>query len=233
MNGYAVVFAAIPGATAVLTWIYEHYPRLSAVAFALTAAILAVGFPRWLDALAGLTASKSGTAWLGFITAVSFICFWLEVFGVPGGKRLRKMLAPGATAAGPRPKRRYHRIRTPAIGIVFGTALVLAVGSLNRLVTGAGVSATQTSKLASTAITDIQSGKAAHAMPHQAQLIYAAVGVMVFLVLVGVAVHVERRKRGLGGKRGVPGMSGGAGRSPAAAGLPGAPGRSVLEPGKR
>ena len=206
MHGYAAVAALILAIPAVMLWVYERLPRPSAWCFWLLAIAVSIAFPQWLDSAAGLTYSRSGLAALGAFTVVTGFCFFMEAFGTPNLRKLRKAFKMNG-GAGSRPKQHYHRIRTPGFSLAFGSALILALGSLDRLVTGAGQSLTQTTSLASATIAQVRSGQAAKAVPHGERMTYLAIGVAVFVVLIFIAVHVERRKRA--GMRGVLGRPGG------------------------
>ena len=197
IHGYPVTAAAICGAVGMLTWAYGKAARITAWAFGLAAFFAAIGITAWLDALAGLTSRGGGLAVFALVLTASGFAFYYEVIR----------------------KHKHHRIRTPVVAGIFGTAVVVAIGSISSLTASAGKTPVKAGQALGIAVTQIRSGKAAAAMPPGHQTTVLVMGLAIIGALVFAAVSFERRGkggRGIAGAR--PGLPAG-GRRPAA--LPG------------
>ena len=232
MNGPAVVIAACLLGLGFLLHHYDRLPRFTPWIFAAAAAAGTVGFPVFLDALAGLTATKKGLAVFGVGSLVLLVVLTLETVPAPGAMsgRLRNInrRAKGEKARPvqvTRRERKHEGVIKPVIGVLFGSSVILILGSRDRLLTGAGQSAAQTTSLAGSTITQIQTGKAAHVVPPGSQMSIAVTGLVVIAAFIVFLVSHQRRRlrtrgllppKGSKGNRGNTGFGGGD-----ASGLPG------------
>jgi cation transport ATPase len=189
IDGYAVALAAIFGGLALAAWAYKRFHRITAWLVALSAFLLAAGVTAWTDALASLIRSGTGITVLIAVLLISALAFYFEAVV----------------------KHKHHRIRTPFIGAVFGTAVLLALASLGRLLSEAAKSPANAGRAISTSLAHIRSGQAAAAATgsHGTPVLLTALGIVVALVMV--AMRVERRGpgRGRGGPSGPPAIEAG------------------------
>jgi hypothetical protein len=187
-HGYALVLALFFGAAAATAWAYERAPRVAAVMTALGAAALAIGLTTWLDALATLTATGPGLAVLAITLAVTGFGFGLEAIR----------------------RHKFHRVRTYAISGIFGTAVVAAYASASRLLSGAGATAGQTGQALAQAVNQVQSGKAAAALPPSHAKSVFVIALVILAAIVVLAAALERRKKARGRTGGMPASLGAA-----------------------
>lgn len=196
MHGYPVAAGAIIGFLALRLWHYHKMPRITAWLFGISAFLLTVGVTVWLDALAGLTGTGTGLTVLAAVLLIGGISWYFE------GVR----------------KHKHHRIWTPVLGIVFGTAVVLGFALWPRILHKAGKTSGKTGEALSQAITQIHTGHAAAAVSGGQQRTVLLMGVAALVVLIVLALRHERSK-GKGGTS-VPASSGrparSSGRRPAA-----------------
>jgi drug/metabolite transporter (DMT)-like permease len=172
IHGYPVAAGAVLGLLAARLWHYHRLPRLTAWLFGLAAGLMTIGVTVWLDALAGLTATGTGLTVLLAVLLIGGISWWFE------GVR----------------KHKHHRIWTPVLGIVFGTAVVLGIGEWGALSGQAGKSPGKVSSALSQAVQQVRTGQAAAAVPpnHRVAVLLAGLGVVALLVFL--AIHHERTK---------------------------------------
>jgi hypothetical protein len=189
IHGYPVAMGLLAFMFGAMTWRYRKLHRLSAIGFGLGAFFLAIGVVPWLDALSGLVDSGTGLTVLAIIDLVAGLGFWYEAVQ----------------------KHMHHRIRTPVTALTFGTALMLTIGNLGRLLTQAARSAGKTARALSQSVHQIKSGQAAHAMPqHQGLVVLAAgAGILMLLIVLG-----HRHEHGRGSRRGGQAAIGGGGGTP-------------------
>jgi drug/metabolite transporter (DMT)-like permease len=196
IHGYPVAAGAVLGLLAARLWHYHKLPRLTAWLFGLSAALMTIGVTIWLDALVGVTATGTGLTVLLAVLLIGGISWWFE------GVR----------------KHKHHRIWTPVLGIVFGTAVVLGIGEWGSLSGQASKSPGKVSGALSQAVQQIRTGQAAAAVPpdHRVTVLLAGLGVVVLLVFL--AIHHERGKgKGAGavsGARPPAAIAAGSSRSP-------------------
>ena len=193
IHGYPVAVGAVLGLLAIRLWHYHKMPRITAWLFGLSAALVTIGVTVWLDVLAGLATTGTGLTVLLGVLLIGGISWWFE------GIR----------------KHKHHRIWTPVLGIVFGTAVVLGIGEWSALSGQAAASPGQVSGALSQAVSQVRSGQAATAVPpsHRALILLAGLGAVALLVIL--ALRHERGKGKSAGGSALPA----AGRRPAA--LPG------------
>ena len=174
IHGYPVALAAIAFVAGVRLWSYKKGHRLSAWFFGAAAFGLAIGFTPWTDALASLVATGTGLTVLLIVDVVSGFGFYYEA--------IRKHM--------------HHRIVTPLMALAFGTALLLTIGSITRLLAKAAKSPSKTSDALGSAVSRIQSGRAAHAVPHGHALTALAIAGAFLMVLIVLGRKFENRKSG-------------------------------------
>ena len=198
IHGFPVALAAITFSIAAGLWSYRKLHRVTAWGFGLAAFFLAVGLTPWTDALASLVSTGIGITVLVIVAIVGAFGFHFEA----------------------NLKHQHHRIRTPVIAVTFGTAIVLTIGSLSRLLRKAAESPSRTGDALGSAISRIQSGKAAHAVPAGHGLFVLAIAAAFLMAMIMFGHRMEKRRK--------PGAIGGA----PAAGRRGIPGRSALPAGR-
>jgi len=189
IHGFPVALAAITFSIAAGLWSYRKLHRVTAWGFGLAAFFLAAGLTPWTDALASLVATGAGITVLVIVAIVGGFGFHFEAIL----------------------KHQHHRIRTPVIAVTFGTAIVLTIGSLSRLLRKAAESPSKTSDALGSAISRIQSGKAAHAVPAGHGLFVLAIGAAVLMALIMFGHKMENRRKG-GGRGMIPAAARPAGR---------------------
>jgi hypothetical protein len=215
--GDAVAWGALTGALGALLWIHEHhFQRFTAWLFAASAGFFAIGIPPWHAALAGLTTTGAGLTALGVLGLLIFPTFHLEAIrthkrsrftGLLGGKKAKGSGGPGGQVAilgssAPR-KNRHHRIRTPVVAMIAGTLAVVVIGGWRLLAKAAGRSAAGAGHALIQSSQQINSGKAAAAVPASHRPGIYVIAAIVLLVIIAVMRSVEKRKKG-GGRRGGP-----------------------------
>jgi hypothetical protein len=207
-----VAFLGIGAAAfGIWTWAYQKMPRFTCVMLLLAGFLLTIGVPVLLDALARAIAGNAGTIVLGIVDLCGLWSFWHEV--------VRRHL--------------HHRIRTPALSLVLGVALVLSWASLTSLLSEAVHSPVQAGSALSHATTAVRSGHAAAAVtPDKQMIVLVAAAVLLALLVIG-GFRAERGGRGRSSARGGASRGG----SPVASRIPVAPsgGRrpAALPGGKR
>lgn len=175
IHGAPVAAAFIIG---VVAWMFHEHgwvPRATSWMFGIAAALLTIGVTAWLDAIAGLTSTGTG---LTILIALAII----------GGTLVIKHTSD---------KKKHHPVRSTAIFIVAGVVIVVVIGSFRAITKNAGKSLTGSGKALGQAITQINSGKAAHAVPAGHRLGILIWGVVIFAILVFVA----KARHGKGGKK--------------------------------
>ena len=199
IHGYPVALGAIAFVTGAVLWRYKKLHRLSAIGFGLGAFFLAVGVVPWLEALASLTASGTGITVLILVDIVSGFGAWYEAVC----------------------KHMHHRIRTPVLMVAFGTAVVLTIGSASRLLREAATSPGKSSAAVGRAISQIQSGHAAHAVPSHHALMILLLACAALVLLIVMAHRMEK------------GSSKSAGPAAIRGGRPAPSGRRAIPAGRR
>lgn len=195
MHGYPVAAGAVLGILAVSLWRYHKLPRIQAILFIASAFFLTVGITVWLDALAGLTATGTGITVLLAVLLLGSLAVWFEVVR----------------------KHKHHRIGTPVVGIVFGTAVVLGLALWHTLVHKAAKAVPRSGQALSQAIFQIRTGKAATAVPSGHRMEVLLIGAVALVILITAAIRHERGKGK--GARSAPAAgrpASGSGRRPAA-----------------
>jgi hypothetical protein len=192
LHGYPVAAGAIFGLLAIRLWHYKKAPRLTAWLFGLAAGLLTIGVTVWLDALAGLTATGTGLTVLIAVILIGGVSWYFE------GIR----------------KHKHHRVWTPVLGIVFGSAIPLAIALFPRMLHKATRVGPGTSSALSQAVSQVHSGGAATALAPGDRLDVLGVGLAALAVLVFLAIRHERKGGGKsgGGKPAIESSSGGGGR---------------------
>ena len=188
--GFPVALAAIAGAIAVLLWSYRKLHRITAWLFGLAAFLLATGLTPWTDALASLIRTGTGITALIIVLLAGGLGFHFEAIL----------------------KHQHHRIRTPVIAVVFGTALLLAIASIRRLLSEAAKSPAQAGHAIAISVGRIKSGQAAHAVSahgHGYPALAIAAAALAALVLLGRKMDkrgrkMDKRGRGRGAVPAVP-----------------------------
>lgn len=127
----------------------------------------------WLDTLAAFVSSTVGTIVLLVFLIGGGIMFTFEVV-------LRHM---------------HHPVRTPVISAVFGITLAIAIGDSARLIARAAKSPAKTAQAFGAAVTRIQSGKAATAVPPGHRLMILVSGLVIIAVIL-IGLHYAGRMRG-------------------------------------
>ena len=200
MKGSLLLPILILGSLGISLWAYQRGKRSIAWLFGAVAFLLVIAVPLWRNSLASLVSSPKSLAVLGGLTFIGAIAFYFEAI------RAHK----------------HHKIRTPVIAIVFGTSLALAIGSLPRLLKQLTRSPGAAGHAMTQSMTQINSGQAAHAVPHQQAMTVVAIGIGAVLALIIAArrtPHGRRPSRGSHGGTppaisGGSGSGGGTGRSP-------------------
>jgi hypothetical protein len=180
IHGYPVAAGVICFVAGALLWRYKRFHRLSGLGFGLGAVLLAIGVVPWLDALAALTASGTGSVVLLVIDFVAGTGFVFEVLM----------------------KHQHHRLRTPVLTIAFGTSLVVTIGTAARLLREAARSPGKTTAALSQSVTQIRDGQAAHAMDGHQALVILVIAAAVLVLLIAGAHRMEKRT---GPARSIPG----------------------------
>jgi hypothetical protein len=191
IHGYPTALGAISFAVGAILWRYKKLHRWSGLGFALGAFFLAIGVIPWLDALATLTGSGTGTVVLLIIDVISFAGIIFEVIL----------------------KHQHHRIRTPVLAVTGGTCLVVTLGILGRLLTEAERSPGKTTAALSQSVAQIRSGQATHAMQGHQALVILFVAAVILISLMVIAHKAEKKTPA----RGVTSLPG---RRPAIGGRP-------------
>jgi hypothetical protein len=194
-------------------WAYDKGSRFQAVTVALGAFLFVISIPEWLDALAAATAGGAGLSWLAILFTGGLISCVFEI-GF---------------------KHKHHPVRTPTIGIVFGTTLPLAYANGKRLVAWFAKAISDSPTDLQQARHEVQDGHAAHALSagsgHQVMLMAVAALVAIFFVALSAHRRRGRKPAALAGAAAAPKALAGPPARPAIA-PPGA-GRRPLPAGRR
>jgi hypothetical protein len=156
-------------------WAYDKVDRIQAVTVALGAALFVISIPEWLDALAAASARGAGLSWLAILFTGSLISCVFEI-GF---------------------KHKHHPVRTPIIGIIFGTTLPLAYANGKRLLSWFAKAISDSPTDLQQARHQVQDGHAAHALSAGSghQVLLMAVAALVAIFFVALSVHRRRGKK--------------------------------------
>lgn len=212
MNSSVLLLLAILVPGAVIMWLCKWMKRTVAWMFAVIAALLVVGVGTWRESLASVIVTKDSLAVLLAVDVIGG--FVLIIHAVRKHHHARF----------------YHHVWTPAIAIVAGTAIALTITDSIVFLRQLSHAPAGTASAIGQAVTQVNSGRAAHAVPHHTA--------MTVLVVAGVAlaalVLLAYRKHGGAGKGARPAAKpmaaltqggGGGGFQPAASNLPARKGR--------
>jgi hypothetical protein len=228
--GAPLAVAAIAGAGAMLPWLHNHFHRLTSWLIAIAAAMLALGVPEWTGALAGLAATGPGLTVLAVVTFGSGWVFWHHVVHNPKAlerKRQRKIATaarrgkqpggalalPGGAQGGAPGKDHHHRVWTNGIAAVFGTAVIITIGSLRLLAAAGGKTLAGTGTAMAQTSAGIDSGKAAASVPADHRMSIFITGVLILAAFIFALHSIEKRRKGGSRKRGQRQIPMGGGRS--------------------
>ena len=192
INPSVLLLLAVIAPAAAGLWLFRHLRRTVAVLFAATAFLLVVGYSTWRDSLASLVTTERALAGLLFVAVISGLILAIMVHSA------RKPRGAG------KPHQDYHHhVWTPAVALVAGTSLALAIGDGINLLRQLSHAPAGTSAALAQAMTQINSGHAGQAVPHSQGLTVVAIGVGVLAVLIFLARwHSGEGKRHRGGKPG-------------------------------
>lgn len=204
INGYPLAAAAVFFLLALARWRYGKTHKPPYWLLCISGFLASLGVPVWYQALGSLAANRAGLFGLVVATMAAGVMFYHE---------------------GIRARNRHH-VRTPIIGLVFGTALLVTISSFTRIVHQAANMPAGTSHALASAMTSIQSAHAGQlSLAHYGPILGG--GLFVF-VAVGFIAH----RLAKGGKSGSRGPARGSGAAPSLGGGSGRP-PSALSPGRR
>jgi len=149
MGSLTAGFHGAPGALALLVAVvaglchHHHWvPRLTSWLFGIAAMLATVSATVWLDTLAGLTSSGKG---------ITILVALVIVFGALAYRHMDK--------------RKHHPVWSSAIFVVAGVLVVVVIGSFRLITKNAAHSLKGSGSALGQAITQVNSGHAAHAVP--------------------------------------------------------------------
>jgi hypothetical protein len=227
-----LLLAAIFGTWGALLWHHKHHwQRFTAWMFALTAWFATLAIPAWQYALAGLLQTSGGATVIIVLAMVAGVTFYLTAVRSARKSWLRrtllrsskkdgqpgKDLVPYIPAESPHRPDRHHRIWTPFWSIVAGSLGVVVFGGWRLLAADIGRSAASSARDLVRSQSQINSGRAAAAVPPSHRPGIYVVGILV-LVAIAVIMHkidkhpqkkAEKAARGGRGGRGGAAMLGG------------------------
>jgi len=230
LNPDVFLLLLILGAAAVVPWLYGHNHRPIAWLFGATAFLLVAGIPAWRDALVSVIATKNGLAILAGVDIAFGIAFWVEA--THPGKRAARVKGQRRPKA---QNKHRHRIRTPVVSVVFGTAVALTLGAGAEMLAELRKSPAAANAAISASRVQIAQISAGHAAPmpqHRATMILLiGAGILLLLIIAGYKAE-QRRHEGAPAASGftTPELPASGGFSRGAA--PSAPRRGVL-PGRK
>lgn len=168
IHGAPAAAAAIVVVLAALFHHHHWWPRFTSWLFGFAAMLATISVTAWLDALAGLTATGTGiTVLIAMVLICAALCY-------------RHM-----------DKRHHHPVWSSAIFIVAGVVIVVTIGSFRLIMENMGRSMKGSGAALGQAITNVNSGQAAHAVPSGSRWGILLWGVAIFaaLVIVGRVRH--------------------------------------------
>src|SRR5215469_13738035 len=170
VNGYALALMVLIAIGAGFCWRNRWLPRVVSLGAALFAVCAIAAFPQWRDALAGVFGSGPG-----MLTLVLLAVLGLGSFAVDH-------------------LRHHHPVRSTALGIVGGTAGILAWAMRSQLSRSGSKLGPKTSAAISQATTQISSGQAAHAETASTRLMIILVALLALAALVAL-MHKDHKRR--------------------------------------
>lgn len=170
VNGYALALMVLIAIGAGFCWRHRWLPRLVSIGAAAFAVCAVAAFPEWRNALAGAFGSGPGMLALILLALFGFGSFVVDHL------------------------RHHHPVRSTLLGIVGGTALILAYAMRSELAKHGSKLGPKTSAAISQAATQIQTGQAAHAETSSTRMTVLLVAGFVLLAF-GALLHKSHKKR--------------------------------------
>lgn len=169
MNSSVLLLLAVLVPAAVGMWLLHWAKRLVAWLFAIVAALLVVGVGTWRDSLASVVVTRDALAVLLAVDVISVFVLIIHAFKKDTHKR------------------HYHHVWTHAVALVAGTALALTITDGIVFLRQLRHAPAGTASAIGQAVTQVNSGRAAHAIPHHTAMTVLTVAGAILITLIILA----------------------------------------------